>query len=51
MDSDSDVDDGPLSKQIISLVLKEFTPYLIGILVINLVTIFLVVQISKRIPF
>jgi hypothetical protein len=51
MDSDSETDDGPISKQVFSLVLKEFTPYLIGILVINLLTIFLVVQISKRIPF
>jgi hypothetical protein len=51
MDSDSEMDDGPLSRQVISLILKEFTPYLIGILVINLFTVFLVVQISKRIPF
>lgn len=46
---ETEEDEGSITKQIFSLVLKETAPFLISILVINLLTIFLVVQISKRI--
>lgn len=46
---DSDEDEGSITRQIFSLVLKETAPFLVSILIINLLTIFLVVQISKRI--